>query len=240
MKKISFSVAIFIFILNSVCFYTKPTHAFAQSEYRRVIDSTTPFYTSIYDQNPIFFLPYTYYVKVIEQVNTFTHIEIHGNNGKAALDGYVPSDLLFDDGLEVLSPYLNMTISTINTTILYSDTSLTQAMQYIFSERNLNYYGEYISPQGKIFYVSYNNKLGYVKEEDILPFTINNHPNELTFIIPPQEDVKEQTPKESLFELKTIIIVCLFFAGIIALFIAFSNKSKHQKASNYYEENDYE
>lgn len=240
MKKIYLILAIFIFIFNSFCCFCKPVYAYTQPEYRRVIDKTTPFYKSTIDQSPLFYLPYTYYVKVLGQVNDFCHVEIHGDDGYVAIDGYVPTNYLFIDGLEVLSPYLAINISTINTTVLYADSALSLASQYVFAERTLFYFGEYSSTQGKIFYVSYNNKLGYVKECDIFPFTITEHPNELTFLTPPEEEINTPKTQENLFDLKSIIIVCLTFAGIIALFIAFSNKSKHNKNPNYYEENDYE
>ena len=43
-------------------------------------------------------------------------------------------------------------------------------LQYIFPEREMIYYGKLSSPQGIIYYVSYNDKLGYVKESNVYPF----------------------------------------------------------------------
>ena len=128
----------------------------------------------------------------------------------------------------------------LNTTLLYLDANLSTPSQYLFAERELTYYGEFVGEQGKVFYVAYNNRLGYVKQSDVYPFTIENHPNELTFL--PKEENKEtikNSTKNDFFSIKYIIIACLIFAGIFALFVALNNKSKKQ-AFSYYEDNDYE
>lgn len=244
MKKIYTLIAFLMFILNVLANFIHPAYVFAQSKYLRVIDDSTPFFQNINDATPCFYLPYTYYVKVLNTTESLTHVEIHGNNGIAAIDGYVPTELLFDDGLEVSNPFLCLDITTAVTTVLYQDRYLTTPSQYIFAERKLKYYGHFHFENENVYYVSYNNKLGYVKESDIFPFIIQNHPNELTFIIqetpPLEEDPNEnEYNNNDVFGLKSIIIVCLLFAGLIALFIALSKKTDNSK-SNYYEENDYE
>ena len=217
-----------------------PIKAQASYEYKRVIDHTTPFFTNVLNEKPLFYLPYTYYVKVLNEVGEFSHVEICGD-GQIALDGFVPTNLLYLDGLQVIYPYLNLKVKSLNTTILYADAHLTEPIQYLFAERELTYYGEYFGEQGKVYYLSYNNKLGYVKQTDIYPFSIQNHPNELTFL--PDEKAPEKpiatATKNDFFSLKFVILACLLFAGLFALFIALNNKSKKQYY-NYYEENDYE
>ncbi len=242
MKKLCNFFAIILLIGICFGFYVSPRQVFAQSEYRRVINDTTPFYKSMLDQTPLFFLPYTYYVKIISQKDNFCHVEINGENGQTGIDGFVPTEQLFYDGQEVFSPYLNLYITTVDTAVLYSDPNLSFPIQYIFAERSLLYFGENQSIHGKLFYVAYNNKLGYVKESDILPFVINNHPNELTFLPKPtpEENQTSVQTNNDFFNLKTIIIVCLLLAGIFALFIALSNKNNNAKKTNYYEENDYD
>ena len=243
MKKTYTLIAILFSIIN-ITQFTYPNKVLAQTKYLRVIDNQTPFFQSVNDTVPSFYLPYTYYVKVLESYETLTHVEIHGTNGIAGMDGYVPTDLLFDDGLEVINPFLCLDITTAGTTILYQDRYLATPSQYIFAERKLKYYGHVNSENGNIYYVSYNNKLGYVKESDIAPFVIQNHPNDLTFIIqetPPvdEEQYENISNSSDSFGLKSVIIACLLFAGLIALFIALGKNTDNRK-SNYYEENDYE
>ena len=188
MKKLCSFFAIILFISVSFGYFISPERVFAQSEYRRVINDTTPFYKSALDESPLFYLPYTYYVKVLSQNDNFCHVEINGENGQTGIDGFVPTEQLFYDGQEVLTPYLNLSITTVGTTVLYLDATLSSPLQYIFAERSLLYFGERQSLSGKIFYVAYNNKLGYVKESDVYPFIINDHPHKLTFITQTEPD----------------------------------------------------
>ena len=245
MKKLCTLIAFLILFTNNLAYFSHPKTTFAQSKYLRVIDENTPFFQSVNDTVPSFYLPYTYYVKVLDNFESLTHIEIHGDNGIAGIDGYVPTDLLFDDGLEVKNPFLCLDITTAGTTVLYQDRYLVTPSQYVFAQRKLKYYGHISTENGNVYYVSYNNKLGYVKESDILPFVIQNHPNELTFITPPTppvEDEQYENPpnkNDDAFGLKSVIIICLLFAGFIALFIALGKKYDNRK-NNYYEENDYD
>ena len=239
MKKIYFLISIILYVMQSMCF-PNVAHAQTRQDYKRVINDTTPFYSNTLDQTPLFYLPYTYYVKVLDEIGNFSHVEICGDNGQIAIDGFVPTEMLFFDGQQVLYPYLNFKVKTLSTTLLYLDADLSTPSQYIFAERELTYYGEFVGAQGKVFYVSYNNRLGYIKETDTYPFTIENHTNELTFL--PKEEPIEESVKQSsqdFFSIKYIIIACLLFAGLFALFVALNNKNKKQNF-DYYEENDYE
>jgi len=250
MKKQIISVFTLVLFIFTFFFGTSPRVAFADSSYMRVITEDTPFYKNITDSSPLFNLPYTYYVKVLSENNGFMHVECYGEGGLIALDGYVPSDMLFDDELNVSSPYLSLKITTAKTAILYDDSALNTPSRYVFAERQMQYFGSLTTSQGIIYYVGYNDRLGYIKEDDVMPFTITNHPNELTFIVPDEpkdepaineENEQTITPvTEDFFELKIIIIACLIFAGLIALFIALKQKPKSSTAASYYDENDFE
>ena len=227
---------------------------YATSQYLRVITDDTPFYQNPLDTSPTFFLPYTYYVKVIGTEGDFTHVECYGTNKMIAVDGYVPTTLLYDDGLPVSNPFVNVSITTVSTAVLYLDSEMTTPLQYVFSNRNLKYYGLYKNGDEVLYFVEYNGKLGYISEDFVYPFAIANHPNELTFIqvdspeepnntpseTPPTQNNTNEQPNEDFFSLKIIIIVCLLFAGIVALFIALKQSPKKPNSGRYYDENDYE
>jgi hypothetical protein len=100
----------------------------------------------------------------------------------------------------------------------------------------------------KAYFVSYNGNLGYVKEENVFPFTINNHDNELTFLTP-KEDALNQTPPleqnqevntktDNPYVLRVVIILLIILAGFIAVF-TFKSPKKNTKESVYYDENEY-
>lgn len=213
--------------------------------YLRVIDNSTPFFSYATDTEPLFFLPYTYYVKVIEQEGNLLHVEFGGENSNQAIDGFVPTSLLFDDNLSASSRYPNQKITTAKNTVLYGDKNLSSLHQYIFTGRELVFYGTALAPDGStLYFVSYYDKFGFIKEADVVPFSLPLHPNPLTFIPEPEEQPPESsTPSQetnsSTDGLRIVIIGSVCFAGVIALFLTI--KPKRQKIqSQYFEEGEYE
>lgn len=214
------------------------------NEYRRIITDDTPFFSDPEGLNLLFYLPYSYYVKILQINPILSHVECFGTGGSIILDGYVPTDMLFDDGQTVTKPYLEKKIYSASTAVLYADTMLSTPLQYVFSSRQLVYYGNAIASDGSIlFFVSYNNRLGYVKESTTMPFLVDLHPNPLTFLTPepePDQPSKDNTTQANTTNVFSIVIIaCLTLAGIIALFIAIKNTQK-QTSQNYYDENEYE
>lgn len=239
---------LFILVTFILCFPIKTTLVFAdisRGNYLRVIDNKTPFYTSVYDSTPLFYLPYTYYVKVIDELNGFMHVECYGNNNTPSIDGFVPSSYLYNDGLNVVEPYLDLYVTTLSTAPLYLDAQLTNRIQYVFKDRTLSYYGHFESNGKILYYVGYNDKLGYVEENFLVPFVINNHPNELTFLAPnppivDNESGNENSTNDQTLTIKIAIISCLIFAGLIALIFIMKNTSETKKPTEYYDQNDFE
>ena len=237
-----FILLINVFIIPIFSLNVMPVRAL--SPYLRVITTDTPFYSNQNSDKPLFYLPYTYYVRVIREELNFYYVEYGDGKDMPCIDGYVPKEMLFDDGLSAISRYPSITIKTSNHAILYLDTNKNTALQYVFKDRELTFYGIYTDDSGEtLYYVSYNNKLGYVSEEDVIPFTIPNHPNDLTFI--PKEEEKVEDPPPTIDQpkntttLRYLIIGCLALAGIFALVIAF-NKKPSSKQISYYEESEYE
>ncbi len=228
---------------NAQTYITNDTDNLNKLGFYRIINNDTIFYSDSNGENPLFYLPYTYYVKVLSSGQIFSHVECYGNDFTALLDGYVETDKLFCDNLSVTAPYLNLKIVTANACPLYLDNSTSDVYQYLFESRTCQYYGSFTSLSGEnIFYVSYNNKLGYVKESDIIPFTIENHPNPLTFIIeqPTTPEINNESGGENLTVLRISIIVCILFAGLIALVYIIKTKPKKEVAASYYDDNDFE
>lgn len=247
MKRL-FVLFIILLALVDCCSFMNVT-AKAQGTYQRVITEDTPFFAYYTDSEPLFYLPYTYYVKVIGYENGYSHVECYGKNS-IKIDGYVPTDLLYDDGLSVTNPYADIKIYTLTPSIIYVDSRLSTPMQYVFPSRQLDFYGILPTLQGNLYYVGYNGKLGYIKETEIQPFIIENHPNELTFLqtdvevevpeVEPETNEEQEQPTDNK-TLKILIIVALSIAGIIAFFVATkkrtdTNYTNHQ----YYDENEYE
>lgn len=234
-------------IFSSLFFsLTAVNKAFAeQTEYFRVITKDTPFYISPAENNPLFYLPYTYYVKILGESDGFYHVECCPSSSAPSIDGYVPKDKLYKDNQMVTDAYPNVTITSSTTAVLYLDQSTSTQIQYIFPDRTMRYYGSITTDEGLLFYVGYNGKLGYVKESVVYPFTIADHPNKKTFL--PEENLENlpninesKAPSNKIFSLKVIIIGCLLFSGIIAMFMLLRFRRTPTVNAGYYDENEYE
>lgn len=241
MKKLAlFLVATLIF---PFALYFSPKTAVAKNAntYLRVVDHTTPFYQSKEDSVALFFLPYTYYVKILGQTADFYHVEVGNGINQPALDGFVPKQMLFDDGLQVDSAFLSMKITTATTAVLYQDSALSTSLQYVFKDRELCYYGKISHEQENVYFVSYNDRLGYVKEQAVMPFSIPQHPNPLTFLPSDSEDSStSENSNGSFLDLRFTIVICLLFAGVIGLLVALGKRKEEKIAPNeYYDENEY-
>ena len=242
--KRSFCIFLPFIVLFSIIFPLSVKTVKAEGSYLRVITEDTPFYLSQADTSPLFFLPYTYYVKVIREEVDFYYVEYGEGNDMPCIDGYVPKDMLFDDSLSAQSRYPFLTLTTSASSTLYEDVNKNKTLQYVFKDRELIFYGTNFSSNGEtLYFVSYNNKLGYVSEEDIIPFTIPNHPNPLTFIkeeTPPSSKPIETPEKDNgTSTLRYLIIGILAFAGIFAMIIVFKGKP-NTKTNGYFDENEYE
>lgn len=204
----------------------------------RVINEETPFFSDENLTDVLFYLPYTYYVKILETKNGIAHIEWNGS-GTELIDGYTYLSMLFNDNQKVDSPYLNLKITTSNTASLYLDKEKTSQIQYVFKNRTLNYYGFYQSETEFLYYVSYNGKLGYVEEEFINPFSVQNHPNPLTFLTPEKEETPPKENGENYVGIRWAIISCFILASGLGVYAAFKGKQKKSDKSGYYDESDF-
>lgn len=245
MKKFLISISLIIVYFIFTCFIivnTKSNIVLAKSEqYGRIITYDTPFFKDVNDEHYTCYLPYSYYVKILGEYNNFYHVECYGEN-QPAIDGYIEKSYLFFDDQVVSNPYANATISTLEVCPLYLDIDTTKSIQYVFKDRQLRFYGYAHSTLGEnLIYVEYNGKLGYIKESYVSPFTIDNHPNPLTFLTPETPETPEQTVDKTQIDLRIIIIGSLILAGLISLTVIFKNKPERKAYNNeYYEESDIE
>lgn len=241
MKKL-FPLVLFLLITLSV----QPVSVRAENEtaYLKINAEKAAFYLDDERTSLLCYLPYTYYVRLIEETQNSYHVEI-GAETLPKIDGYVDKLSFINDGkTDFSSPYPFLTLTTETTAVLYDDCLLTKPVQYLFKNRSMNYYGYYIDAKGDYcYYVSYNGKLGFVKESELTPFTIAKHPNSIvtTETVPTTTEPFEQEQENSndAFGIKIAVYVCLGLGGIIALVVAIK-PVKRKKETRYYDENEYE
>ena len=217
-KSFVFFLIFYIFIF-SISFPKITYKAYAEDGYYRVISDGVMFYSSPSKSDALFELPVSYYVKKIGESADFLHVECYGANQLTPLlDGYVlKADVTKSNAI---NPYLSFTVTTAKSAVLYEDSSLLSPLQYVFKSRTLGYYGQVKQADGSYaYYVTYNNKIGYVKEEDLLPFNVPLHETPLTESSA-QEDltsVFETKSEKSTNGLKIFVIVAIIIASIIIL-----------------------
>ena len=209
--------------------------------YGRITDSVTPFYIDEEGCNILCYLPYTYYVKILSNGNLLSHVQ-YGFGSTTLIDGYVPTEKLFIESAMVEVPYPDLYVTTCKNAVLYADGNCTTIIQHVFNGRKMKFLASANFNDIYSCYVEYNGITGYVKEDEITPFTLQNHKNPLTFLPPEPETVLPITQFNSdNLALKIIIVACLLGAGIIALICVFTKKATCEiAASGYYDENDYE
>ena len=223
------------FFSSLTLFSSYGANAKAESEpYYRIIDEITPFFADENQTELLFYLPYTYYVKILSVNGNTAHIEY----GNIAIDGYTYFDKLFREEQSVLLPYPDVSVKTQKSTLLYQDKECLTPVKYVFAERTMRFYGKALLNNSYVYYVEYNGEMGYVSEESLYPFTVEPHKNPFTFITEENPDQKPKTNNSLPF--KIIIFSCLGLSGIIAIFISIKNKKSPEKLGDYYEENDFE
>ncbi len=208
--------------------------------YLRVTDYTTPIFKDKFGQEFLFYLPYSYYVKIIKLENDMAHVECFGGELTPLIDGYVWIDDLTDHTAQAQTPYLDYTVTTSQATILYADPDCTTSLRVVFADRKLGYYG--CADQNEyVYFVCYMGYTGYVKEDGLKPFTTPLHPDPI--ITQPETLPEEQRPTTQAKDytgLKTAIIICLLMAGVIGLFSVLKKKTAKGVAATYYDDADYE
>lgn len=244
MKKFVFVfIVLIILILSSVYPYFS-VYA-EQYNYYRIISENAVFYSDGLLSKPVFVLPYSYYVKIVDENEYCYHVEYAFSDSYPSLDGYVAKNDLISDGTTTDSPFLSLKIHVDNTTVLFNDPIASKRICYVFYDKTVDFIGKCVDQFGNpLYFVSYDGKLGYVKSNDISPFTIPHHPNGIIKEEP--EDVSPPTVNDGpvaetngVLILKIIIILCIAFSVAVFIAILIDKKRSHKRKESYFEENDY-
>jgi len=239
MKKTLFSVL--VFILFFLVFSAMPnvfSQAFATAtEYLYIDGDSVPFFKDENLSDFLFYLPKTYYAKIIYSNELYYKVEIYGGD-TPMLDGFVPIDASSPTQKTDGDLFPDFSIKTSVNSPLYSDRQLTDVIQYVFSDRELRFYGySYSAENESLIFVGYNGKLGFIKSTDVKSFTMPQ--NKVEEPETETHTVTGQSSSDDFSSLKIIVIACLVFAGVIAFFIV-KRPIKEKTDEGYYDENDFE
>ncbi len=222
-----------IFSCLILSFATLPPKKLALAEtenYARVLSSEVYIYQDLNFQEPLFIVPYGYYLKV-EQVNNDSVKVSYGSGDYPTIFGYVrKSELSFVD-YTPSTPYAVIKVSTDVNDVLFNDSQLKHPYFNVFKNEIMYCYGEIDSGDLVLCYVYYNKKLGYIDKSSLNPYTITNNPDPL----PSDEEEKpneEETFKplvsSSLGErLQIVIIVAISIVTISVVYFLFKPTKNH-------------
>ena len=220
-----------------------PQNAKAMQSYGRAITEDVGFYKDANATELLFYLPYTYYVKITEYGASISRAEIFTfSNVTPALDGYVYTDSLYFEDVTPVAPYYELTLTTASTTPFYADSNQNTVLRYVFENRELSFYGSLQTASGSyLYYVCYNGSLGYVKEENVVPFTFVPHPTPLPVFEEqtPTPPTQPETQKGGVDVVKIAIIIALSLAGITIFAFALKPEKKQSEVA-FYDDNDYD
>lgn len=210
-----------------------------EPKYSRVLTTTTAFYSDSGGNNLKFYLPYGYYVKIIEVGTIYSKVTYMNENSQFPfLTGFIKTlDLITQDTIPI-TPYPLISLTVITDDVLFTDSNLINSKIGVYQNTLAVYYGE-ITNQNEVplVYVFCNGYLGYMRKSCFAPFVVPTHP---TPIEQPNEPTTSEPPKpensNSIENLQILIVAGISVIVVSIVYFIFRPNGKRVKET-YYEDN---
>lgn len=201
LKSLALQIAVFcffaptfgsLFTQNSTFFdkqnKTKTAYAENAREYARVLNENTPFYSDPSCKILKFYLPYSYFVRIIKTGTEATRVIYMENALAPAREGYVKTADLYVCDYVPESPYPQLKLTLKNDEILFSSPADGDALVVLTAGDYAYYYGE-TQIDGDLFYYVFSGVyVGYVRKDAFYAHSLALHPKEL-----PKEEEPDQS-----------------------------------------------
>ena len=231
MKKIILGIFLVVIALT-------PCSVKAQEQvYSRALTTDTGFYS---DQNGTylkFYLPYGYYVKILENGSFYTKVMyMNENSAFPTLTGYIKNvDVITCDYIPS-TPYPMLYVTLCEDEVLFSDSQLNVSKVGVYAETSAVYYGEITNSVGvELVYVYCNGYLGYVRKSAFYPFEVPKNPQ-------PIEQVSASSPTQSKKsggnELQLLVVAGISVIVVTFVYMIFrpGEKKTEKQPNRYYDE----
>lgn len=184
-----------------------------------------------------FFIPYSYYVKILSIGEIYTKVSYGYEDSKCPiLTGYIRNvDLNLIDYIPT-SPYAVITLTVISDGVLFNDSDLSFQKIGVCSGSQVYYYGSAYSQDGEdLCYVCYDGYLGYMRTSCFSPFSVKLNPDP----IESPDDEESQSANEparktpSFFRSDTMqimIIACISIVAISIVYLLFKPQDTRMKS----------
>ncbi len=193
--------------------------------YACIVNGDTYLYETQSEENGIFILPQSYYVKVLSKGSSFCYVQYLENVAEfKSVFGYCKTDELLFVDYTPLRPYLYLTFDVKYYIDGSSDLFSTENILSSFSYQCV-YYGDYIVGSARYSYVLVNGAYGYIPQAQPVSYEMNT--DYLSYIVsldPPEEDedlsedaknTEDLTDGQEESDNRGIIVVCV--AGLVVI-----------------------
>lgn len=239
MKTVRISILFFIILLSilvkSPSLKNNQTQLVNASDtvWARIINEQTPFFSDIACSMIKFYIPKSYFVKVIEVNSDSTRVIYMDNDLKVpSREGYIKTCDLLIYNQEVYNPYLNLSLKITSDEILFADTNKTYPKTILSYGDNALLYGTLTINGENFCYVYANGYIGYVRRSAFAPFEIPMHEIPLSNKISSEESedssiLTEPTNTNSSIDstMKIVIIVAISITCLSVIYLLFKPKN---------------
>lgn len=225
----------FIAIIVSIFFLsTSASVVYAEDGYcgySRILTADTGFYSDMNGSYLKFYLPYGYYVKVLEVGSAYTKVSYMNETSQFPfLTGYVRTvDLITTDKIPV-SPYPLLSITVISDDVLFSDSMLTYSKVGVYANSLAVYYGEIKNANDEeLVYVYCNGYLGYMRKTAFAPFVVPSHPDPIQTSYRDSEKVSVVKQKNSSMQILVVAGISITVVAIVYFLFRPSDKKRIER-----------
>lgn len=227
MRKFIAVLELFVFCIF-LSFRSSPAVAESSRTYSRALTYDTGFYSDFNGTSLKFYLPYGYYVRVLEINGDYSKVSYMPENSSfPVLTGYIKTvDLIVSDSTPS-SPFPLLYITVSEDDVLFSDSSLNVSRAGIYSGSLALYYGEITSKTGEeLVYVYCNGYLGYMRKTSFSPFTVPANPDPL----PSSSSFSSSASvnNKSASSLQILVVALISVAVAIIVYVLFRPTDKRE------------
>ncbi len=208
--------------------------------YSRVLTNDTGFYSDSAGKNLKFYLPYGYFVKILEMGHTYTKVSYQNETSHFPyLTGYIKTlDLISYENTPV-TPYPLISLTVLSDDVLFSDSNLQSSKVGVYANTLAIYYGELSTDKEDVVYVYCEGYLGYMRKSCFAPFSVPTHPEPIPS--EKQEDITSQikgqnTKSNQVENLQILIVASVSVIVVSFVYLIFRPSGKRVKEEFYKEE----
>lgn len=216
MKRLIFILSSFLLIFTLPVPTASEANA-AEERYAVAAERDVWFYEEADESKGLFIMPYTYYVKVINEGSPFCLVEYQdGMNGYKKLTGYCLKDALTFVDFIPERPFLR---KQINLAYTIAGGGAIGGGALGSMERTVNFYGTYYAGTALYYYVYADGVFDYVPAVEPVSYDLNtDYLSSVSVVEPPAEEPKESSGGLSALQIAVICLLCVA-AAVAAFFV---------------------